>query len=551
MAVTNYDVCHAWAHNKERAFNGSNLSHGDGVLKSYSTCIGQRLEMNGNVIFILDNNSYSNSTSKHQGYMFNAIPRCEAHVFYVPCAEYGRSYFVSRYGSDNDHKREIVKVGLQMLADDFDHCLAIKTITKLRHGFSSNGYDTMVRLFEVTGATTVKSLLRMKADEFNQLVFRAMRGLYNNGTIRLAEKYFRKFIKLMSEGAAVETIVDAINGKGCWNEYQERITGLKVAEKNRRLSDFVGYCSSRHCSFETYAGRCDAYVSGSVTKKEYVKHQQKGDLIQWLLKIRRKNIQMAAEARLNSEKYHRQREAKQRLEYYVGMAGFATGWSPWGREPRQCFSRFNYNGTVIDFTGVHHCEERHLSNSEYAEFVKCANKAEWITNKRAWMLEQLQNDQREYQERQAYLKEEERMRLAERERYARLQEEKRDYIEQLKAKGEEGYRQLYHEGFNVSLPYSNPTLFYGGNVLLRVNEIRKCVETSKGIRLTISECKRLWPIFERWHKRIEECEKGMVIQSLGSQYKVHSFQNDILTAGCHQIAYREMSFIAHELGLAS
>lgn len=71
MAVTNYDVCHAWAHNKERAFNGSNLSHGDGVLKSYNTCIGQRLEMNGNVIFILDNNSYSNSTSKHQGYQID------------------------------------------------------------------------------------------------------------------------------------------------------------------------------------------------------------------------------------------------------------------------------------------------------------------------------------------------------------------------------------------------------------------------------------------------------------------------------------------------
>lgn len=554
MSYSNYDVCHAWAHNEDRAHYGSNMHHeSNGVLKSYSTCIGQRLEMNGKVIFIVDTNRYSNSTSKHQSCMLGAIPRGVDNVeeFHVSTTSWGRWNFLSSYGSKEDHKDELVIIGLGMLVDSLETCLGLKTCKKMQHGFSDHGYKEMVRLFEATGVTTVRKLLRMKVEDCNCLIRRAARHSCCNEVVDIVSKAGRKFLKLMSEGAELSAIVDAVNGKGTWEAYQQRVSGLKIAEKNRRLSDFLAYDSARRCRFSTYAGRHGAYVTGSITKKDYDKHVKAGDLISWMLKVRRRNLDKAAQVYEAQQKRDRYEKAKHRLEVYIGLSGFEHRWHPWRNSDKRAFTSFNYNGTVIDFTGRNDYKERSLSAEEYAEYVASDNKQEWIRNKRQWMLEQLQHDQYMYETREARWAEEERLRKLEREQYERLEAEKQDYIAELKAKGDEGYRQLYHEGFRVSLPYSNAAIFYGGNVLLKVNTTRNIVETSKGIKLSFDECKRLWIIFSRWHEQQGNCEKGLTIQTLGSQYRVHSFQNDILTAGCHQIAYREMQYIAHELGFVA
>lgn len=554
MGYSNYDVCHAWAHNEDRAHYGSNMHHeSNGVLKSYSTCIGQRLEMNGKVIFIVDTNRYSNSTSKHQSCMLGAIPRGVDNVeeFHVSTTSWGRWNFLSSYGSKEDHKDELVIIGLGMLVDSLETCLGLTTCKKMQHGFSDHGYKEMVRLFEATGVTTVRKLLRMKVEDCNCLIRRAARHSCCNEVVDIVSKAGRKFLKLMSEGAELSAIVDAVNGKGTWEAYQQRVSGLKIAEKNRRLSDFLAYDSARRCRFSTYAGRHGAYVTGSITKKDYDKHVKAGDLISWMLKVRRRNLDKAAQVYEAQQKRDRYEKAKHRLEVYIGLSGFEHRWHPWRNSDKRAFTSFNYNGTVIDFTGRNDYKERSLSAEEYAEYVASDNKQEWIRNKRQWMLEQLQHDQYMYETREARWAEEERLRKLEREQYERLEAEKQDYIAELKAKGDEGYRQLYHEGFRVSLPYSNAAIFYGGNVLLKVNTTRNIVETSKGIKLSFDECKRLWIIFSRWHEQQGNCEKGLTIQTLGSQYRVHSFQNDILTAGCHQIAYREMQYIAHELGFVA
>lgn len=554
MGYSNYDVCHAWAHNEDRAHYGSNMHHeSNGVLKSYSTCIGQRLEMNGKIIFIIDTNRYSNSTSKHQSCMLGAIPRGVDNVeeFHVSTTNWGRWSFLSSYGSKEDHKDELVIIGLGMLVDSLETCLELKTCKKLQHGFSDHGYKEMVRLFEATGVTTVRKLLRMKVEDCNHLMRRAARYSCSNEVVDVVSKTGRKFLQLMSEGAELSAIVDAVNGKGTWEAYQQRVSGLKIAEKNRRLSDFLAYDSARRCRFSTYAGKHGAYVTGSITKKDYDKHVKAGDLISWMLKVRRRNLDKAAQAYEARQKRDRYEKAKHRLEVYIGLNGFEHRWHPWSNSDKRAFTSFNYNGTVVDFTGRNDYKERSLSPEEYAEYVASDNKQEWIRNKRQWMLEQLQHDQYMYETREARWAEEERLRKLEREQYERLEAEKQDYIAELKAKGDEGYRQLYHEGFRVSLPYSNAAIFYGGNVLLKVNTTRNIVETSKGIKLSFDECKRLWIIFSRWHEQQGNCEKGLTIQTLGSQYRVHSFQNDILTAGCHQIAYREMQYIAHELGFVA
>lgn len=553
MAYSNYDVCHAWAHNEDRAHYGSSISHENGVLKSYSTCIGQRLEINGKVIFIVDTNRYSNSTSKHQSNMMGAIPHGIDNVeeFQVPTANWGRWRFISTHYSKEELQTEITILGLNMLMESLETCLGLQTCKKLQHGFSDHGYKEMVRLFEATGVTSVRKLLRLKAEDRSRLMRRAARNVCCNDMVDVVANTGLKFLKLMSEGAELSTIVDAVNGKGTWEAYQQRISGLKIAEKNRRLSDFLAYDSARRCFFSTYAGRHGAYVTGSITKKDYEKHTKAGDLISWMLKVRRRNLEKAAQAYEARQKHDRYEKAKRHLEVYIGLNGFEHRYYPWRGNDKRAFTSFNYNGTVIDFTGCNGYTERSLSQEEYAEYVASSNKAEWIRNKRQWMLEQLQHDQYMYETREARWAEEERLRKLEREQYERLEAEKKDYIAELKAKGDEGYRQLYHEGFRVSLPYNNDTVFYGGNVLLKVNTTRNIVETSKGIKLSFDECKRLWVIFSRWHDSQNGCEKGLVIKTLGSEYRVHSFANDILTAGCHQIAYREMQYIAHELGFVA
>jgi ribose 5-phosphate isomerase len=89
--------------------------------------------------------------------------------------------------------------------------------------------------------------------------------------------------------------------------------------------------------------------------------------------------------------------------------------------------------------------------------------------------------------------------------------------------------------------------FMGGNVLLRLNLNKDKVETSKNIRIPVEVCKKMWKIVSKWHEN-PSCFKEMQIDTKGSgKYTISSYQNDILTAGCHRIAYAEMERMYNEI----
>lgn len=217
-------------------------------------------------------------------------------------------------------------------------------------------------------------------------------------------------------------------------------------------------------------------------------------------------------------------------------------------------TQFDYNGTVINFLTHERTayRERPLDDDEYEEFVKMSaeDKKKWMFDKKQWMCQQLQSDLEAYRNRIALIDKENELAKQQAELYRKQELEQQDYINELKKHGDEGLRQLYHEGFRVNLPFGNQPIYFGGNVLLRFNKIRNLVETSKGIRIALEECQRLWKYINRWHQNSTQFEnKGMKIQSIESMYTVHSYQNDILTVGCHQIAYQEMKLIAEQLHL--
>lgn len=83
------------------------------------------------------------------------------------------------------------------------------------------------------------------------------------------------------------------------------------------------------------------------------------------------------------------------------------------------------------------------------------------------------------------------------------------------------------------------------NVWLRVKSGK--VETSKGVELSKAEAERLWRRIKSFHDGAQ-FQHDLAIDSSGNQWAFNCYENDVLTAGCHRIAYSEMEEIAMKLG---
>ena len=254
------------------------------------------------------------------------------------------------------------------------------------------------------------------------------------------------------------------------------------------------------------------------------------------------------------------------------------------------FDSFDWSSTIVRF--------------DYDDFRKSEDKDEWIANfykkcEYAAMLRRAYNifkrvnahyEERSHRERQFldddylrentseseyevckqyiavqdkhYADEEARRRAAEIERLRREEEERkeREYREQVKQeqidecleRGEEGCRDLWRKHL-MDIHYAEREtnykgdFFMGGNVLLRLNLNKDKVETSKNIRIPVDTCKKMWKIVSKWHENPNSF-KAMEIDTKGSgRYTISSYENDILTAGCHKIAYTEMERMYNEI----
>jgi hypothetical protein len=83
------------------------------------------------------------------------------------------------------------------------------------------------------------------------------------------------------------------------------------------------------------------------------------------------------------------------------------------------------------------------------------------------------------------------------------------------------------------------------NVWLRVKN--GIIETSKNIKIERAEAERLWKLIKLFHNG-GKFQRDMVLDTTGHKWKINSYKNDILVAGCHGIAYSEMKGIARQLG---
>lgn len=109
-------------------------------------------------------------------------------------------------------------------------------------------------------------------------------------------------------------------------------------------------------------------------------------------------------------------------------------------------------------------------------------------------------------------------------------------------------RELWYSGEISNRLFSVP-FGLDFNALLRVRNGH--IETSMGIRVKAEEAERLWRLVERFHKNETDFRHDLVKDADRHQWSINSYQNDIMTAGCHRIAYEEMHNAARQLGIAA
>lgn len=138
---------------------------------------------------------------------------------------------------------------------------------------------------------------------------------------------------------------------------------------------------------------------------------------------------------------------------------------------------------------------------------------------------------------------------------------KQEQIDACIARGAEGCRDLWrlhlddiyeahHEFDKVELtgcPEKYKDFFFGGNVLLRFNLDKTYVESSKNVRVPVAVARLWFKKVKQWHED-EKSFKPMEWNTKGNgTYTVSEYKNDILTAGCHDIAYAEMERMYNEI----
>lgn len=144
--------------------------------------------------------------------------------------------------------------------------------------------------------------------------------------------------------------------------------------------------------------------------------------------------------------------------------------------------------------------------------------------------------------------------IEEQEREKKLQEElKKEKIDECLSRGVEGARdlwRLHYKDINSALSASDvdeAEFYSGGNVLMRLSMNKDVVETSKRIRIDVDTCKRFWKIVERWHNDPSKFKPIEIKTHYSGTYTIIRYNNDILTSGCHDIAYAEMKRLYEEI----
>lgn len=590
------DIQHRFA-NKLAGKNGcvrsGNVRYEGRNFYSYSTVFGQWLDINKNVVAIFDG-STSPSSSKHK--LWKGVFPDDVHVFPL---DFGGGYYgwrncnlVGEYSHSDDDFKEYHRMQI------IDHYVErIYNQLSAINGGKKNGLEKVD--FSAWGHIDELCSLYKDTSIANYLKWTKNRILDDN----ISRK--RKLVKLLKAGERnVETLTDALFGKGTYKKYWDYCARYrKAADKRAKveaLCERLGIASP----YESWTrGRMGTGLTADqirkLTAKERVELHFKA-----IAYKENKNLEEEREKKYNKNFRNAYKwivgfEPRERwggYEGYVhnncvnkgnGVLYECSGGHIFGFYWLDTSVSFDYDGFcnsedkerwIADFyakckevalnrkaigilkrINAHTKEKTHpwdddvYINDDYlrenttdAEFAICS---EFISKLDKYFADQ------EVRRRAAEI---ERIRREEEERKEResMEQVKQEQIQECVERGADGMRDLWRlhlttiydaEATASKNGVDDSFFYYGGNVLLRLNLNKDKVETSKDIRIHVETCKKMWGIVRKWHEN-PSCFKPMEIDTKCSgRYTISSYNNDILTAGCHKIAYAEMERVYNEI----
>jgi len=583
------DIQHRFA-NKQEGKNGriaaGNVRYEGRNYYSYSTVFGQWVDISKNVVVIFDG-STSTSSSKHK--LWKGVFPDDVHVFPL---DFGSS---SYYGW-----RNCELVGYNSKDEDFKEYHRMQMIDH----YVGRIYN---QLAAINGGKT-KGLENVNFSAWGYI--EELCSLYKDTSIAKYLKWtknkdYKKLVKMLKDGERnVQVLTDALFGEGTYKKYWDYCARYRKSADKRAKVDALCNRLGIRSPYEKWGGYnvLDHEMSADDIRKLTAKERVKLHFKALAHKEYKKH-----EDELK-EKYNK--NFRNAYKWIVGFEPKKKSWGG-GYEKdvhNNCINKDN--GVVYECGGKCIYGFYWLNTSvsfDYDSFRKSEDKEQWIADfykkckevadsrkailtlkrikahtkekEHSWDDDVYINDdylresttEPEYiicsefirKQDKHFADEEAQRRAAEIERLRREEEERkeREYMEQVKqeqideclGRGVEGCRDLWRKHLQaidtarLNAPDTDDAFFYHGNVLLRLNLNKDKVETSKNIRIPVDTCKKMWKIVSKWHEN-PSCFKEMQIDTKGSgKYTISSYQNDILTAGCHKIAYTEMERMYNEI----
>ena len=582
-----HDIAHRFANKLEGKYGcikAGNVCYEGRNFYSYSTVFGQWLDISKNVVAIFDG-STSISSSKHK--LWKGLFPDDVHVFPLAFTDgyygWGNCNLVSNYYCKDEDFKEYHR--MQMV----DH-------------YVGRIYNQLAAINE----GKKKGLEKVSFEAWDYIT--ELCSLYKDTSINKYLKWtknkdYKKLVKMLKSGTReVPYLVDQLFGRGTWMQYWDYCARFRKAADKRAKVEALCVRLGIASPYESYShGRMSTGLTAEQIRKLTAKER-----VELHFKALAKKEYYAHESE-RREKYNK--NFRNAYKWIVGFEPQKKSWGGYDiKVNNNCVNKDS--GVVYECSGEYIFGFYWLHTDvsfDYDEFRKSENKEQWIADfyaeckevalnrKAIGILKRINahtkekvrsydddvylNDDylrenttdEEYaicsefirKQDKHYADEEARRRAAEIARLKREEEERkeREYLAQVKqeqideciARGVEGSRDLWRKhllDIHTASYRSNEkddVYYYGGNVLLRLNLNKDKVETSKNIRIPVDTCKKMWRVVSKWHEN-PSCFKEMQIDTKGSgQYTISSYKNDILTAGCHKIAYTEMERMYNEI----
>lgn len=556
--MDSHTMAHRWCNQdfgRNNGFKSKNTHCDKWNYYSYSTVIAQWIDHKRKIMVVMDSHCDTTpTTNKHRQDIYSGVSD-EITVF--PYTNYSYSYYdggqltSSPESFDYTDRRRLLEYYLQNMYNAYAEFVSSKKLTTLNF---TDYWKYADKLCEMYKDTTYKKWLRNPSALIAKNVLTAM----------------RKMVKLHIAGVtATEEFVNTMFGDGTWDAYMTRTESIRKSARTREYIAKVNY----HVGYERWYSRCNLpYHSMAEIKADGPRKI-----------LLRKFAKLWHDA--NDNKIcEKKKQSIVNATKYLGISDIQSYELPSGWSINDF--RITVRSVIVDGEVVYkpiHCmdEWRILGwcnvpvfEFRYNEFkaAKDTKKFKERYIKKATILGRLEKGKSLYikvlakslkvedlTEEQTHLYNEfvafqekelgriERGRKIRMQEEARIAAEKAAKLEAYKSRGVEGMRDLWREHLCSIYEYDRlDDYYYGGNVLLRWSKNHDYIETSKNIKLSIEQCKKYWKIISIWHENPSKFKSIQMTTKTGT-YQVTSYNDDILTAGCHKIAYQEMERMMKEI----